>query len=312
MKIKQLKEKTLKGFIDFLPKLSIEAIPGLQDIINNIKNETIKDIEITQAGGQEDGTLEGVDIYLIYAGSRAGKLIGISNATTTVDGCMSHEDKKTLDAVKTTYLPISGGEMTGTLDIDFDEGIRILEYNLSPRNIYISNGRIRIESLDGDTSIVTSETVIDSNSVTTTNATVAHKVKANGFLANNNGNSHTAWTTNGGSIDLLTLLKKAAIYVAGGFERVGANVNNTTVIDNPDNIIFSRTGNFLAKKDSVYYTHWKADISKDIASPSRYGIETDNGVVPFNNQMYKFIDKEDIYIAICINGFCSMQTLTLE
>ena len=90
MKIKQLKEKTIKGFIDFLPKLSIEAIPGLQDMINDIKNETIKDIEITQAGGQEGGTLEGVDIYLIYAGSRAGKLIGISNATTTSDGCMSH------------------------------------------------------------------------------------------------------------------------------------------------------------------------------------------------------------------------------
>lgn len=35
MKIKQLKEKTIKGFIDFLPKLSIEAIPGLSDILND-------------------------------------------------------------------------------------------------------------------------------------------------------------------------------------------------------------------------------------------------------------------------------------
>ena len=65
--------------------------------LDDIENKTITDIEITQAGGQEDGTLEGVDIYLIYAGSRAGKLIGISNATTTVDGCMSHEDKKALE-----------------------------------------------------------------------------------------------------------------------------------------------------------------------------------------------------------------------
>ena len=130
-------------------------------------------------------------------------------------------------------------------------------------------------------------------------------------MANNNGNGNTAWTTNGGSINLINLLKNAAIYVAGGFERVEANVNNTTVIDNPDSIIFDRTGSFLAKKDSVYYTHWNADVSKNIASPSRYGIETDNGVVPFNNQMYKFIDEEDIYIAICINGFCSMEKLTL-
>lgn len=209
------------------------------------------------------------------------------------------------------YLPLSGGKMTGTLDIDFTEGIQIIEYDLSPINTYIGNGSIKIEQLDGDTSSVTSKTEINSNSITTTNATVANKVKANGFLANNNGNSNTVWTTNGGSVDLINLLKNAAIYVAGGFERVEANVNNTTVIDNPDNIIFSRTGSFLAKKDSVYYTHWNADISKNIASPSRYGIETDNGVVPFNNQMYKFIDQEDIYIAICINGFCSMEKLTL-
>ena len=38
MKIKQLKEKTIKGFIDFLPKLSIEAIHSLQDKFNDIEN----------------------------------------------------------------------------------------------------------------------------------------------------------------------------------------------------------------------------------------------------------------------------------
>lgn len=315
MKIKQLKEKTIKGFIDFLPKLSIEAIPGLQDIINNIKNETIKDIEITQAGRQEDETLEGIDIYLIYAGSRTGKLIGISNATTTVDGCMSHEDKKTLDAVKTTYLPLSGGTMTGTLDIDFEKGIQIIEYDSSPRNTYIGNGSIKIESLDGDTSYVTSKTEIDSDSITTTNATVADKVKANGFVANNNGNSNTAWTTNGGSVNLINLLKNAAIYVVGGFELAESGIDNTTVVDSPDKIIYDGRilgGRFLAKKGLTCYTHWKADIHKNIAPPSRYGIETDDGVFPFNNQMYKFSQYDDIYIAICRYGGVAIEELTLE
>ena len=211
------------------------------------------------------------------------------------------------------YLPLSGGKMTGTIDIDFTEGIQIIENDLSPRNTYISNGSIRIEQLDGDTSRVNSKTEIDSNSITTTNATVANKVKANGFLANNNGNSNTVWTTNGGSIDLINILKHAAIYVAGGFERAESSIDNTTVVDNPDMIIYDERilgGRFLAKKDSVYYTHWNADISKNIAPPSRYGIETDNGVFPFNNRMYKFIDHDEIYIAICIN-VCSMGKLTL-
>ena len=68
------------------------------------------------------------------------------------------------------YLPLSGGKMTGTLDIDFAEGIQIIEYDLSPRNTYIGNGSIKIEQLDGDTSSVTSKTEINSNSITTTDA----------------------------------------------------------------------------------------------------------------------------------------------
>lgn len=236
----------------------------------------------------------------------------IPGATKELAGLMTASDKTKLDDINKTYLPLSGGKMTGTLEIDFTEGIQIIEHDLSPRNTYIGNGSIRIESLDGDTSRVNSKTEINSDSITTTNATVANKVKANGFLANNNGNGYTVWTTNGGSIDLLNLISNAAIYVAGGFEIVGPNVNNTAVIDNPDSIIFSRTGRFLAKKDSVYYTSWKADISKNIAPPSRYGIETNEGVFPFNNQMYKFSNQEYIYIAICSNSSCIMQELTLE
>ena len=278
-----------------------------QDVLlgdGSTTNRLIKDVTA--------GAIQSEYNFNFITTGNVNKFVTINAATSTTAGVMTAADKAKLDDIENTYLPLSGGRMTGTLDIDFTKGIRIIENDLSPRNTYIGNGSIRIESLDGDTSRVNSKTEIDSNSITTTNATVADKVKANGFLANNNGNGNTAWTTNGGSIDLINLLKNAAIYVAGGFERVEANVNNTTVIDNPDNIIFSRTGSFLAKKDSVYYTHWKANINKNIAPPSRYGTETDNGVFPFNNQMYKFSDQEDIYIAICINGVCSMDRLTLK
>ena len=241
------------------------------------------------------------------------KFVTINAATSTTAGVMTAADKTKIDNIENTYLPLSGGKMTGTLDIDFTKGIQIIEHDLSPRNTYIGNGSIKIESLDGDTSRVNSKTEIDSNSITTTNATVADKVKANGFLANNNGNSNTAWTTNGGSIDLINLLSNAAIYVAGRRELAESGVDYTTVINNPDSIIFDLiTNKFLAKKDSVYYTHWNADISKNIASPSRYGIETNEGVFPFNNQMYKFSNQEDIYIATCSNSTCSMERLTLE
>ena len=412
MKIKQLKEKTIKGFIDFLPKVVVDNIEGLSDILNDklsksqggeinkpivvtnndsdyktiinpdgsiyvlnkntnnnvfslintrkgviINNNVYAPIRVNNIDALYDkngnslyngtsnlfyangfainnGTDKQVllgdgsttsnlikqirinksnDIYMMIAEDISNEiyLIEFPGATKELAGLMTASDKTKLDNIPNIYLPLSGGTLTGTLNIDFEKGIQIIEYDLSPRNTYIGNGSIRIESLDGDTSSVKSKTEINSDSITTTNATVADKVKANGFLANNNGNGYTAWATNGGSINLINLLKHAAIYVAGGIERVEANVNNTTVIDNPDNIIFSRTGSFLAKKDSVYYTHWNADISKNIASPSRYGIETDNGVVPFNSQMYKFSDQEDIYVAICINGFCSMETLNL-
>lgn len=185
-------------------------------------------------------------------------------------------------------------------------------------NIKGSAGAITIERTDEVDGDLSSDTIItldgETGSIEAINGTFTDKVKANGFSANNNGNSNTAWTTNGGSIDLINLLSNAAIYVAGGREETGqSRINYTTVIDNPDNIIFDlRMKMFLARKDLVYYSHWNADISKNIAPPSRYGIETDNGVFPFNNQMYKFSNCNDIYIATCSNGICIMKKLTLK
>ena len=304
------------GINDIYLDLASEDGPGLMTRDDKIKLNNLPNLSnpniLTDIGNYERSASFINLVYKSTSTQTPYPKIRIEAATTTYAGVMTASDKTKLDDIPNTYLPLSGGTLTGTLNIDFTEGIQIIEYDLNPRNTYIGNGSIIIESLDSDTDRVTSKTEINSNSITTTNATIADKVKANGFLANNNGNGNTAWTTNGGSINLINLLSNAAIYVAGRFELIESNVNNTTVIDNPDSIIFSRTGRFLAKKDSVYYTHWNADISKNIAPPSRYGIETDNGVFPFNNQMYKFSQYDDIFIATCSNGTCSMEKLTLE
>ena len=278
-----------------------------QDVLlgdGSTTNRLIKDVTA--------GAIQSEYNFNFVTTGNVNKFVTINAATSTTAGVMTAADKAKLDDIENTYLPLSGGTLTGTLNIDFTEGIRITEYDLSPRNTYIGNGSIKIEQLDGDTSNIISKTEINSDSIITTNATVADKVKANGFLANNNGNGNTAWTTNGGSINLINLLKNAAIYVAGGFELAESGIDNTTVVDSPNSIIFDNgTKRFLARKGMICYTHWKADISKNIAPPSRYGIETDNGVFPFNNQMYKFSTYDDIFIATCSNGTCSMKKLTL-
>lgn len=290
MKIKQLKEKTIKGFIDFLPKVVVDNIEGLSDILNdklsksqggeikkpivvtnddsnyktiinpdgsiyvfsknyngNIFNIIPNGLNINISANNGVGIINIHDIVKLVSKSSKEPIYNASNNTFTASafkltygnnnqillgdgtttskvvsyiststqsdayivnilnidgandsftilgatkelaGLMTAADKIKLDDIPNTYLPLSGGKMTGALYIDFTEGIRIIEHDLSPRNTYIGNGSIKIESLDGDTSRVNSKTEIDSNSITTTNATVADKVKANGFLANNNG-----------------------------------------------------------------------------------------------------------------------------
>jgi hypothetical protein len=83
------------------------------------KNEAITNITITQ-----DENTSGIEMFCDYAGSRVGEMTAIDNATSTVDGLMSSEDKVKLDNIAKTYLPLSGGTLTGTLrlnDINSDE-----------------------------------------------------------------------------------------------------------------------------------------------------------------------------------------------
>ena len=73
------------------------------------------------------------------------KFVTINAATSTTAGVMTAADKTKIDNIENTYLPLSGGKMTGALDIDFTKGIQIIEHDLSPINTYIGNGSIKIE-----------------------------------------------------------------------------------------------------------------------------------------------------------------------
>lgn len=387
MKIKQLKEKTIKGFVDFLPKIGINNIEGLLNALNDKLSkseggEVNKHIVVTNTNSgysttiNPDGSIyiwnkSFKDNILTVKPSSYGPTIGIEvlgrplilNNVSSINntGNMVFDfqvrddnvyakkfikrnatakdvllgDGNTIPLNKSNGIPtlnengkidenqiddLTGyvSTLSGHIDATYNEYNNITSLNISgDSRIKDSAGEITIERTDEVDGDLSSDTIISLNgrtgSIEAINATFTSKVKSNGFLANYNGNGNTVWTTNGGSIDLINLLKNAAIYVAGGLELAESGIDNTTVVDSPDSIIYDNgTKRFLARKSIICYTHWKADISKNIAPPSRYGIETDDGVFPFNNQMYKFSIYDNIFIATCANGTCSMKKLTLE
>lgn len=225
--------------------------------------------------------------------------VTIKGATSTTAGVMIAADKAKLDDIENTYVSTQNGNIYSSYDTDNGNTILNVTGNYGEegsagiiRLKYTEDGRGKLSiMLDGGESSVNAEK----------------------FSSIISPNKNEVWSTDGGRINVLDLLSNAAIYVAGGFELAESGIDNTTVIDSPDKIIYDKTvlggGRFLARKGMICYTHWKADISKNIAPPSRYGIETDGGVFPFNNQMYRFAINNYIYTAVCSNGKCTMKRL---
>lgn len=292
---------TIKGATNTTAGVMTAADKTKLDDIPNIyaeKDEAIKNIEISQATG--DGFDEGVTLLMHYAEPGvAGRMAVIDNATATKDGCMSHEDKKALDNIPNTYVSSQNGNIYSSYDTNNGNTTLDVTGNYDEEG---SGGKIRLKRTEdgkGKLSIM-----IDGQE---------SSVNAEKFNSIISPNKNEVWSTDGGRINVLNLLLNAAIYVAGGFELAESGIDNTTVIDSPDRIIYDETvlgGRFLARKGMTCYTHWKADISKNIAPPSRYGIETDGGVFPFSNQMYKFSNYDNnIFIATCSDGKCTMKHL---
>ncbi len=356
--------KELAGLMTAADKAKLDDIPN----IYAEKSKTIRNIDVNNLNNKR-----GLYILVDYADrTNPGTTVNIPNATSTTDGCMSYEDKNKLDNIENTYLPLSGGTMSGVLylnDITSNEnglninnvnrivsieqdkvltpevwttdgnsiplnkpnGIPILnsdgklvEYISSQNgNIYssynVDNGNTILnvtgsyEEEDSGGKIILKRTEDNKGKASVVLDGAEGSVNAENFKAINNQNKNEVWCTDGTRLNVLDLLSNAAIYVAGGKELADSGINDTTVIDNPDSIIFDLgTRRFLARKSLICYTHWKADISKNIAPPSRYGIETDNGVFPFNNQLYRFNTDNNLYTAICSNGTCTIIKLALN
>lgn len=336
----------------------------------------VKDIRVNQDNVDKKNTL------LLMLQYIDGTALGTEfpAATKELAGLMTANDKAKLDNIENTYLPLSGGTLTGVLrlnsinsdengldinnvngmqsvdqdkvstpevwatdgtsiPINTSEGIprlnsngKIEEYQIEDLNGYISsqNGNIYSEydTNNGNTTLNVTGNYDEEGSAGRIRLKYTEdnkgklsimldggesSVNAEKFSSIISPNKNEVWSTDGGRINVLNLLSNTAIYVAGGIGMATLGVDNTTVIDNPDSILFETYRKyFLAKKDSLYYCHWTANISKNIAPSSRYGIESNFGVFPFNNQLYKFSEYDNIYIATCSNGTCSMKKLTLE
>lgn len=155
---------TTAGVMTAADKKALDNIPNTYAN----KNEAITNITIAQ-----NENTSGIDMFCDYAGSRVGEMTGIDNATSTVDGLMSSEDKVKLDNVAKTYLPLSGGTLTGTLrlnDINSDEN------GLDINNV---NG---IQSVDQDKVLTPEVWTTNGNSIPLNIANGIAKLDQNGNI----------------------------------------------------------------------------------------------------------------------------------
>lgn len=116
---------TTAGVMTAADKTKLDDVPN----IYAEKSKTISNITVGNRPNKR-----GLYIAIDYADrTNPGTTVNIPNATTTSDGCMSYEDKNKLDNIENTYLPLSGGTLTGALflnDISSDEnGLDINDVN---------------------------------------------------------------------------------------------------------------------------------------------------------------------------------------
>lgn len=124
---------TTAGVMTAADKTKLDDVPN----IYAEKSKTISNITVGNRPNKR-----GLYIAIDYADrTNPGTTVNIPNATTASDGCMSYEDKNKLDNIENTYLPLSGGTLTGTL--------RLNDINSNYNGLDINNVN-GIQSVDQD------------------------------------------------------------------------------------------------------------------------------------------------------------------
>lgn len=157
--------KRFAGLMTAADKAKLDDVPN----IYAEKSKTISNIAVGN-----DPNKKGLYIAIDYADrTNPGTIVNIPNATTTSDGCMSQEDKNKLDNIENTYLPLSGGTLTGTL--------RLNNISSDRNGLDINNVNV-IQSVDQDKVLTPEVWTTDGNSIPLNIANGIAKLDQNGNI----------------------------------------------------------------------------------------------------------------------------------
>lgn len=155
----------LAGLMTAVDKTKLDDVPK----IYAEKSKTISNIAVGNRPNKR-----GLYIAIDYADrTNPGTIVNIPNVTTTSDGCMSYEDKNRLDNIKYTYLPLSGGTLTGTL--------RLNDLNSDENGLDINNVN-GIQSVDQDKVLTPEVWTTNGNSIPLNIANGIAKLDQNGNI----------------------------------------------------------------------------------------------------------------------------------